>query len=142
MKTTRKKVQLRQIVAHPARDRSPLKIDDDLVQLVVQIIAAGGINDHESILVGPHEEKTFVYNLSGWRRFHALVLAIGLQEVAEADPDQFGTSDDGFTIEHVAHHLPAIVLPISADLETAVAHMIEHLYGEREISAAFINIKD
>ncbi len=142
MKTTRKKVQLRQIVAHPARDRSPLKIDDELVQLVVQIISAGGINDHESILVGPHEEKNCFYNLSGWRRFNALVLAIGLQEVAEADTEKFGVGEDGFTTEYVAHHLPAIVLPISADLETTVAHMIEHLYGEREISAAYIGIKD
>ena len=142
MKTTRKKVQLRQIVAHPARDRSPLKIDDELVQLVVQVISAGGINDHESILVGPHEEKNCFYNLSGWRRFNALVLAIGLQEVAEADTDKFGVGEDGFTTEYVAHHLPAIVQPISADLETAVAHMIQHLYGEREISAAYIGVKD
>ncbi|MGB1251148.1 MAG: hypothetical protein ACPG8W_11075 [Candidatus Promineifilaceae bacterium] len=142
MKTTRKKVQLRQIVAHPARDRSPLKIDDEMVQLVVQIIVSGGINDHESILVGPHEEKGYFYNLSGWRRFNALVLAIGLQEVAAADPDKFGVGEDGFTIEHVGHHLPAIVLPISAELETAVAHMVTHLYGERPLSTAFINVKD
>ena len=70
------------------------------------------------------------------------MLAIGLQEVAAADPDKFGIGEDGFTTEYVAHHLPAIVLPISAELETAVAHMVEHLYGEHEISAAFINIKD